>query len=84
VATSSTKGQTGHTLGASGAHELIYCLVMMREGFLAPNRNLERVDPECAPLDYVMGAAREERPRTVMTNNFAFGGINSSIILRAT
>jgi 3-oxoacyl-[acyl-carrier-protein] synthase II len=83
VPVSSTKGQTGHTLGASGAHEVAFCLAMMRGGFLAPCHNLSRVDPRCAPLDYVTSEPRAVRPRTVMTNNFAFGGINTSIILRA-
>jgi 3-oxoacyl-[acyl-carrier-protein] synthase II len=82
VPISSTKGATGHTLGACGAIEAIFSLLMMRDGFMAPTRNLEKVDPRCAPLDYVMGAPREARLTTVMTNNFAFGGINTSIILR--
>lgn len=79
---SSTKGATGHTLGACGAIEAALCLVMMRDGFVAPTRNLERVDPRCAPLDHVMGAPREARLDVVMTNNFAFGGINTSLLLR--
>jgi 3-oxoacyl-[acyl-carrier-protein] synthase II len=83
VPVSSTKGATGHTLGASGAHEVAFCLAMMRGGFLAPTRNLERPDPACAPLAHVTGEAREASPRTVMTNNFAFGGINTSLLLRA-
>lgn len=83
VPVSSTKGLTGHTLGASGAHEVAFCLAMMREGFLAHGRNLERVDPRCAALDYVVGEPRRARPRVVMTNNFAFGGINTSILLGA-
>lgn len=80
---SSTKGHTGHTLGACGALELALCVAMMRDGFVAPTRNLDRVDPRCAPLDYVMGAPRALRPRVVMSNNFAFGGLNTSLILRA-
>ena len=54
---------------------------MMRDGFMAANRNLDSVDPACAQgLDYVR-EVREEKPRVVMTNNFAFGGINTSILL---
>jgi 3-oxoacyl-[acyl-carrier-protein] synthase II len=54
---------------------------MMRDGFMAANKNLSEVDPACAQgLDYVT-SVREERPRIVMTNNFAFGGINTSILL---
>lgn len=79
---SSTKGQTGHTLGACGAIEVGYCLAMMKAGFIAPTRNLEVVDPECRDIDYVMGGIRETTLDTVMTNNFAFGGINTSLILR--
>jgi 3-oxoacyl-[acyl-carrier-protein] synthase II len=80
---SSTKGHTGHTLGACGALELALCVAMMRDGFVPPTRNLDRVDPRCAPLDYVVGTPRALRPRVVMSNNFAFGGLNTSLILRA-
>ncbi len=82
VPVSSTKGHMGHTLGACGTIEVAVAIAAMRDGFLPPTRNLERVDPRCAPLDYVMGASRESRPTVVMSNNFAFGGINTSIILR--
>ena len=80
VALSSLKGYVGHTLGACGAIEAAWCIAMMRGGFLVPNRNLIEVDPRCAPLDYVR-ELREARPRFVMNNNFAFGGINTSMIL---
>lgn len=79
---SSTKGFTGHTLGACGAIELGFAIAMMRDGFLAPNRNLEEPDPECAPLNYLMGPAREAKPKLIMSNNFAFGGINTSLIVK--
>lgn len=82
VPVSSTKGFTGHTLGACGAIEAAFCVAMMRDRFLAPCRNLDRVDPECAALAYVRGGPRDAKPRVVMTNNFAFGGINTSLILR--
>jgi 3-oxoacyl-[acyl-carrier-protein] synthase II len=78
---SSTKGFTGHTLGACGAIEAIFAIAMMRDGFLAPSRNLEELDPRCAKLDYVMHEARRAAPKVVMSNNFAFGGINTSLIL---
>ncbi|MEZ4335565.1 MAG: beta-ketoacyl synthase N-terminal-like domain-containing protein [Sandaracinaceae bacterium] len=81
VPVSSSKGFLGHTLGACGAIEVALCMAMMRDGFLAPTKNLARVDPRCAPLDHVIGDARPTRPRVVMTNNFAFGGINTSLIL---
>jgi 3-oxoacyl-[acyl-carrier-protein] synthase II len=78
---SSTKGFTGHTLGACGAIEAIFAIAMIRDGFLAPSRNLEELDGRCAKLDYVMNEARRATPRIVMSNNFAFGGINTSLIL---
>jgi 3-oxoacyl-[acyl-carrier-protein] synthase II len=83
VPIASTKGFTGHTLGACGAIETLFCLAMMRDGFLAPNRNLAKPHPDVAPLDYVIGAAREARPKLVMNNNFAFAGLNTSLVLKA-
>jgi len=80
VPVSSTKGHTGHTLGGCGAIESIFSIVMLREGFIAPTRNLVEVDPRCAALDYVKGAIRVAELRRVMTNNFAFGGINTSLV----
>lgn len=82
VPVSSTKGHTGHTLGACGALEAAFCVAAMRDGFLPPTRNLTEVDPRCEGVDHIMGAARRANPEHVMTNNFAFGGVNTSIILR--
>jgi 3-oxoacyl-[acyl-carrier-protein] synthase II len=82
VAFSSTKGFTGHTLGACGALEAIFAIAMMRDRFIAPSRNLEALDPRCAKLDYVMREPRSAAPAVVMSNNFAFGGINTSLILK--
>lgn len=79
---STQKSYTGHTLGACGALESIFSLLMLREGFIAPNRNLERIDPRCAPLDYVRTDARSTRLEVVLNNNFAFGGINTSLVFR--
>jgi len=79
---SSTKGFTAHTLGACGAIESAFCLAMMRDGFLAPNKNLAKPHSDCAPLEYLIGDARRARPRVVMNNNFAFGGLNTSLIFR--
>lgn len=83
VPVSSTKGFTGHTLGACGAIESLFCLAMMRDGFLAPNRNLDRPHADCAPLEYVIGAPRAARPELVMNNNFAFAGLNASLVFKA-
>jgi len=82
VPISSTKGFTAHTLGACGAIEAAFCLAAMHDRFLPPNKNLDEVDPRCAPLAYVRGAPREARPTIVMSNNFAFGGINTSLIFQ--
>jgi 3-oxoacyl-[acyl-carrier-protein] synthase II len=78
---SSTKGHTGHTLGACGALEVIFLLAAMRERFVPETRNLTEVDPRCGQLDYVMGAPREHDVEVAMTNNFAFGGINTSLVI---
>ncbi len=55
---------------------------MMNSGWIAPNLNLENVDPACAPLDYITGPGRDIDIRHMMCNNFAFGGINTSLIFR--
>jgi 3-oxoacyl-[acyl-carrier-protein] synthase II len=83
VPVSSLKGNLGHTLGACGAIEAALTLCMLGGGWIAPTRNLEAVDPQCAPLDYVMGAPRQARLRRVMSSKFAFGGINTSLIFAA-
>lgn len=82
VPVSSTKGFTGHTLGACGAIESAFCLGVLRDGVLPPSRNLDALDPRCAPLDYVRGEPREARVDAVMNNNFAFGGLNTSLVFK--
>ncbi|MGO8993397.1 MAG: beta-ketoacyl-ACP synthase [Polyangiaceae bacterium] len=81
VPVSSLKGHMGHTLGACGAIEAALAIGMMREGFIAPTRNLEEVDPKCAQLDYVR-ETRERSLAVVMSNKFAFGGLNTSLLFR--
>ncbi|HET6828516.1 MAG TPA: beta-ketoacyl-ACP synthase, partial [Ramlibacter sp.] len=76
------KSYMGHTLGACGALEAWMTIEMMREGWFAPTLNLDTIDPECAPLDYIRGEGRQLQTDMVMTNNFAFGGINTSLIFR--
>ena len=78
----SLKGHFGHTLGACGAMESWLALEMQREGRFLPTANLEEVDPRCATLDYVMGAPRRIEAEYIMKNNFAFGGINTSLVFR--
>lgn len=83
VPVSSTKGHTGHTLGACGALESAFCLAFTRQRFIPQTRNLEQPDPRCAPLNFVRGAPLAPgRLEIVMNNNFAFGGINTSLLFR--
>jgi len=79
---SSLKSYTGHTLGACGALEAWTSIEMMRSGWFAPTVNLDEVDPRCGALDYITGTGREIDTDVVMSNNFAFGGINTSLIFR--
>lgn len=77
---SSTKGATGHLMGAGGLTEAIACILAMRDSILPPTLNLENPDPEC-DLDYVPLTARRAEVRAAMSNSLGFGGQNSSIIL---
>lgn len=79
---SSLKSYMGHTLGACGALEAWISIEMMRMGWFAPTINLMDVDSECADLDYIIGGGREIDCEYIMSNNFAFGGINTSLVLR--
>ncbi len=79
---SSFKSFTGHTLGASGALEAWVSIEMMRQGWFHGTANLQTPDPVCAELDYLTGAGRELQTDIVMSNNFAFGGINTSLIFK--
>ena len=82
VPVSALKGYMGHTLGACGAIESAASIAMMHQGFMAATRNLETPDPAAAPIQHVRGATREARFELGMNNNFAFGGINTSLIFR--
>ena len=79
---SSLKSYVGHMLGACGAYEAWLTIEMMREGWFAPTLNLSTVDPRCAELDYITGSDRVLQADYVMSNNFAFGGINTSLVFR--
>jgi len=79
---SSLKSYMGHTLGACGALEAWLSIEMMRSGWFAPTINLDQVDPDCAELDYIKGEGRKLQCDYVMSNNFAFGGINTSLIFK--
>lgn len=82
VPISSLKSYMGHTLGACGALEAWMTIEMMREGWFAPTLNLQTPDPRCAALAYIMGDGLALQTDVVMSNNFAFGGINTSLIFR--
>jgi 3-oxoacyl-[acyl-carrier-protein] synthase II len=79
---SSLKSYFGHTLGACGSLEAWLTIEMMRENWFAPTINLDNLDPACAELDYLTGDGRSFATEFVMSNNFAFGGINTSLIFR--
>ena len=78
----SLKGYFGHTLGACGVIEAWLSIEMMRDNWFCPTANLEHVDERCGDLDYIIGTPRIMEIDTVMSNNFAFGGINTSLIFR--
>lgn len=79
---SSLKSYFGHTLGACGALEAWMSLEMMREGWFSPTINLQTPDPACGDLDYIMGERRFVDTEFLQTNNFAFGGINTSLVIK--
>jgi 3-oxoacyl-[acyl-carrier-protein] synthase II len=81
VPVSSLKGHLGHTMAASGALELVATVWMMGNGYLIPTLNLDTIDPDCEQVRHVR-KPDGHRIGTVVKNNFAFGGVNSSIVLR--
>jgi len=78
----SLKGHFGHSLGACGAIEAWLGIEMMREDWFCPTANLENVDQRCAALDYIIKTPRQLQIEYLMSNNFAFGGINTSLIFK--
>ncbi len=82
IPVSSLKSFMGHTLGGCGALEAWMTLQMMREGWVAPTLHLDEVDPECANLDYVRSGPGPLPLEYAMSNNFAFGGVNTSLIFK--
>ena len=81
LAVSSTKSMTGHTLGAAGAIEAIFCVLAMRDGVLPPTINQETPDPDC-DLDYVPNVARTQQVEISLSNSMGFGGHNAALLLR--
>ena len=82
VALSSLKSYIGHTLGACGALEAWFSIEMMNCNWFAPTINLEHVDARCGELDYIVKEGRELETEYVMSNTFAFGGVNTSLVFR--
>lgn len=81
LAVSSTKGATGHMLGAAGATELVFCIKAIQQDIVPPTINIENQDPEC-DLDYVPHNARELKVNAIVNNSFGFGGHNATVIAK--
>lgn len=79
---SSTKSLSGHSLGAAGVHEAIYCMLMMEGNFLAGSANIETLDPEVADLPILRETRENFHANVMMSNSFGFGGTNASLVLR--
>ncbi len=82
IPVSAFKSFTGHTLGACGGMEAWLGVEMMNAGWFHPTANLDEIDPQCSDLDYIQGEARLLDCEYIMSNNFAFGGINTSLIFK--
>ena len=78
---SSTKSLSGHSLGAAGVQEAIYCMLMMDQGFIAGSANIGKLDPAAEGMPVVL-QSRDAKLDTVMSNSFGFGGTNASLVLR--
>ena len=78
---SSTKSMTGHSQGATGASEAVYCLLMMQNDFIAPSINVENLDPALKPEEIATELKTDAGIDTIMTNSFGFGGTNGSMLL---
>lgn len=82
VPLSSQKSYLGHTLGACGALESWFSIEMMRQNWFAPTINLDQIDERCGDVDFIRGSGRHIETEYVMNNNFAFGGVNTSLIFK--
>jgi 3-oxoacyl-[acyl-carrier-protein] synthase-1 len=78
---SSTKALSGHSLGAASVHEAIYCLLMLKEGFMAGSANIFELDPGAEGFP-ILRESRDAALRTVMSNSFGFGGTNGTLVFR--
>lgn len=79
---SATKSLTGHSLGAAGVQEAIYCLLMMEDDFIAASANIDELDPEAKGMPIVTSRMDNAGLNTVMSNSFGFGGTNASLVFR--
>ena len=82
VSISTLKSYTGHTLGACGALESIWSIMMMNDNWYAPTLNLQNPDNKNGSLNHIMKEPKKMQNEFIMSNNFAFGGINTSIIFK--
>jgi len=78
---SSTKSLTGHSLGAAGAQEAIYCLLMLQDDFVAKSANIDNLDPAFADMPIVQTRKDNAQLETVMSNSFGFGGTNGTLVM---
>jgi 3-oxoacyl-[acyl-carrier-protein] synthase-1 len=81
-AISSTKSLSGHSLGAAGVHEAIYCLLMMENNFIAGSANIEELDPVVADMPIQLKTVEDAKIDQVMSNSFGFGGTNATLVLK--
>ena len=79
---SATKSLTGHSLGATGVQEAIYCLLMMQNGFICESANIDDLDPAFADMDIVRARRDGQRLGTVLSNSFGFGGTNATLVFK--
>jgi len=81
-AISSTKSLSGHSLGAAGVHEAIYCLLMMENNFIAGSANIDELDPKVADMPILLETREDAKLDRVMSNSFGFGGTNATLVLQ--
>jgi len=81
-AISSTKSLSGHSLGAAGVHEAIYCMLMMEGNFMAGSANIEELDPAVADMPILLKTRENVKIDQVMSNSFGFGGTNATLVLK--
>ena len=77
---SSTKSMTGHSLGATGAHEAIYSIMMINEDFIAPSINIESLCDEAKGIN-IITETKETEVKNILSNSFGFGGTNASLVI---